>query len=120
MPGWLSLILCGFGFAALALAMPRHHEEVLGGKPPRRRQILYRAATIALFALSFALALQAWPNLAIAISAWLGLATVAAFSVAMLIRQIAERREPQRGKKPVRPARQPPAREAGARGDKAA
>ncbi|WP_157971156.1 DUF3325 domain-containing protein [Pseudogemmobacter bohemicus] len=120
MQGWLSLILCGFGFAALSLAMPRHHEEVLGGKPPRRRRILYRAAAIALLALSFALALQVWPNLTIAISAWLGLATVAAFAVAMLIRQIAERREPQRGKKPARPARPPAAVETAAKGDKAA
>ncbi|MBV4474488.1 DUF3325 domain-containing protein [Pseudomonas sp. B2M1-30] len=34
----LALLLCYAGFTALCLAMPRHHDELLGGKPSRRRR----------------------------------------------------------------------------------
>ncbi len=34
----LALLLCYSGFTALCLAMPRHHDELLGGKPSVRRR----------------------------------------------------------------------------------
>ncbi|MCX2542464.1 DUF3325 domain-containing protein [Pseudomonas sp. COW5] len=34
----LALLLCYSGFTALCLAMPRHHDELLGGKPSTGRR----------------------------------------------------------------------------------
>ncbi|UQS15791.1 DUF3325 domain-containing protein [Pseudomonas sp. HS6] len=34
----LAFLLCYAGFTALCLAMPRHHDEVLGGKPSVHRR----------------------------------------------------------------------------------
>ncbi|VDC22939.1 DUF3325 domain-containing protein [Pseudogemmobacter humi] len=82
---WLSLVLCYAGFVALALAMPRHHEELRGGKPGAAGQRLWRLAGAALLAASLWPALVWWPEAAIAVSAWLGMATVAAFALAMVL-----------------------------------
>lgn len=85
MYAWLSLILSYAGFIALALAMPRHFEELRGGKPGQGLKPLFRLAAIAFLGLSLLAALQAWPNGVIAVSAWLGLLTVAAFALAMVM-----------------------------------
>lgn len=34
----LALLLCYAGFTALCLSMPRHHDQLLGGKPTKRRR----------------------------------------------------------------------------------
>lgn len=34
----LALLLCYAGFTALCLAMPRHHDELLGQRPSERRR----------------------------------------------------------------------------------
>lgn len=89
---WLSLALCYAGFVALALAMPRHHEELRGTRPDPASRRPWRAAGAVLLALSLWPALAWWPNAAIAVSAWLGLATVAAFALAMVLAWSAPKR----------------------------
>lgn len=85
MAGWSSLILCTLGFVALALAMPRHHEQLFRGKASFRWQSACRLLALLLLGLSLALAGTAWDNAVIAASAWLGMATLAAFAVAMAL-----------------------------------
>ncbi len=82
---WLSLILCYAGFTGLALAMPRHHEELCGRKPGPRSRPFWRLAGWLGLGLSLIPALMSWANIPIALSAWLGLATVAAFALAMVM-----------------------------------
>ena len=82
---WLSLALCYAGFVALALSMPRHHEELRGGKFDAAGRWRWRAAGAGLLGISVWPALARWPNVPIAISAWLGIATVAAFALAMVL-----------------------------------
>lgn len=82
---WLSLALCYAGFVALALAMPRHHEELRGRKPDPAHRRPWQAAGAGLLVLSVWPAVLWWPNAAIAVSAWLGIATVAAFALAMVL-----------------------------------
>lgn len=41
---WLAFVSTLLGFAALALAMSRHHQQVCRGEPSRRRQGLLRMA----------------------------------------------------------------------------
>ncbi|NPD16989.1 DUF3325 family protein [Xinfangfangia sp. D13-10-4-6] len=82
---WASLILSYAGFTALALAMPRHHEELWGGKPgPLARRLWQAGGALALLA-SLILALATWPNAPVAVSAWAGLLTLAAFALAMVL-----------------------------------
>jgi hypothetical protein len=45
-------MLCYAGFTALCLAMDRHHQDVLGGKPGRARQWSLRLAGAALLGLA--------------------------------------------------------------------
>lgn len=46
----LGAMLCYPGFAALCLAMDRHHQDLLGGKPGKARQWSLRLAGVALLA----------------------------------------------------------------------
>lgn len=85
MAGWTSLILCTLGFAATALAMPRHHEQLFRARSGPGWQWVWRLLALSLLGLSLALACAAWGNVAIAASAWLGIATIAAFAVAMVL-----------------------------------
>ena len=82
MPGFLSLALAYLGFVALALAMPRHFAQLLGGKPAPWAPVVFRALGWALLALSLWPAVALW-RLGVGISAWLGLLSVAAFCVGM-------------------------------------
>lgn len=82
---WISLLLSYVGFLALALAMPRHHEEILGRKAVSRSRPVWRLTGAVLIALSLLPALRFWPDPAIGISAWLGLLTVSAFALAMAL-----------------------------------
>lgn len=85
MAGWFSLFLCILGFAALALAMPRHYEQLLFRKPAAGRQWVWRLLALVLLGLSVGLACMAWDNAIIAISAWFGMAAPAAFAVAIAL-----------------------------------
>lgn len=85
MYAWSALILSYAGFTALALAMPRHHEELRGGKPGEAAKHLFRLTGIVFLSLSFLGTMRAWSNPAIAVSAWLGLLTVSAFALAMVL-----------------------------------
>lgn len=60
MAGWFSLFLCILGFAALALAMPRHYEQLLFRKPAAGRQWVWRLLALVLLGLSVGLACMAW------------------------------------------------------------
>jgi len=84
--GLASALLAHAGFAALALAMDRHHRSMRAtrrGCPPRLRLALRAAGTLAL-ALSLATALRAWPTADGAV-AWFGLLTVAALALVLLL-----------------------------------
>lgn len=82
---WLSLVLCYLAFLALALAMPRHHEQLRGRKPGRGVVWLLRITGAVLLGLSAWPALIWWGNPAVAVSSWLGILSVAAFAVAMML-----------------------------------
>ena len=53
MTGWLSLLLCYAGFAALACAMPRHFAQITGRRGAPLRPRLWQGAGALLLALSF-------------------------------------------------------------------
>ncbi|KLJ02382.1 DUF3325 domain-containing protein [Luteimonas sp. FCS-9] len=87
----LATLLATAGFAALALAMDRHHAAVLGGAPgPGRRRALRWAGALAL-ALAACLCVRAWGAAQGAVGLW-GVASVAAAAVVLWLRW----REPQR------------------------
>lgn len=84
--GIAALLLAHAGFAALALAMDRHHRAMwvkTRGCPRQLRPILTTAGTLALAA-SLAAALRAWPPANGAV-AWFGLLTVAALALVLLL-----------------------------------
>ncbi|MBH3407312.1 DUF3325 domain-containing protein [Pseudomonas glycinae] len=58
----LPLLLCYSAFTALCLAMPRHHEELLGHKPSARRRQYLKLAGWLLLGLSLwaAVASKGW------------------------------------------------------------
>lgn len=51
----LGASLCYAGFSALCLAMDRHHQDLLGAKPGRRRQRVLRLAGVLLLAVALGL-----------------------------------------------------------------
>ncbi|RVT97804.1 DUF3325 domain-containing protein [Rhodovarius crocodyli] len=79
----LALGLAYPGFLLLALAMERHHRDLLGGVPlpPRRR--LYTASGWLLLGLSLLPCAALW-GWTFGVVAWLGVLAVAATTVAML------------------------------------
>jgi hypothetical protein len=81
----LSLALAYAGFAALCLAMERHHEQVFHSRriPPWRRR-LFQCAGWALLAASLLAAVQG-PGWALGLVVWTGLLTAAAMLLAMLL-----------------------------------
>lgn len=85
MQAWLSLLLCYAGFVALAMAMPRHHEQLRGAKPNPAFRRLWQALGVTGLTASLLASLAHWPDRTIAISAWTGIATVAAFALAMVL-----------------------------------
>lgn len=80
----LALTLAFAGFAGLSLSMDRHHRQVWRRTPARRASVLYRALGIALIGGALGAAAAAW-GLSVGIVAWLGLLTVAALAVALLL-----------------------------------
>ncbi|MDQ2106460.1 DUF3325 domain-containing protein [Azospirillum isscasi] len=79
-----SLCIAYAGFLALALAMDRHHEQILARRPSARASRLLGWVGWAVLALSLPPAIVAW-GWAIGLPAWLGLLTVAAAALALLL-----------------------------------
>lgn len=81
----LAICLAYAGFAALCLAMERHHREVFGSRriPPRRRLAL-RLAGWVLLAASFPACVAGW-GWAFGPVAWCGVLTAAALPVVLLL-----------------------------------
>lgn len=81
---WLAFVSSVAGFAALALAMSRHHKQVWRREPSRRRQFLLRLAGWALLLVSLGLckAHAGWSG---GLVWWFGLLTVAALLVAFAL-----------------------------------
>ena len=80
----LPLTLAYAGLPALALAMKRHHQAALGGKPPAARLRAFRVAGWALMALMVASCLRLWPT-GLALSMALGLVTLAGLPLVFLL-----------------------------------
>lgn len=79
-----SLTVAYLGFAGLALSMPRHFAQLRGGKPGAAAQQAFRALGWT------GLALSLWPSIAfwgpsIGITAWLGLLTVTALMLGLVL-----------------------------------
>jgi len=84
MPVWTSLAWAFPAFVALAVAMPRHQEELLGRELSTRSALAWRLAGAAGLGLALAACLQAW-SLSVGIAAWTGLLTFAAMLVGWLL-----------------------------------
>jgi len=81
---WLALVSSFTGFAALALALNRHHKQVWRREPSRRRQWVLRLAGWGLLLASLGLC-QAQVGWASGLVWWAGLLTVAALLVIFLL-----------------------------------
>ena len=79
-----ALVAALAGFAALGLAMHKHHRAVFGEPASRRLMIALRSTGWVLLALSFA-ASVAGSGWAVGPVLWLGLLTLAALAVALLL-----------------------------------
>lgn len=73
----LGLALAFSGFVGLSLAMARHHEQVFGYRPARRRALLLRWGGWLLLALAVAPCIAALGP-SVGLAAWAALLTVAA------------------------------------------
>lgn len=89
----LVLLLSLAGFAALALAMDRHHHARTGARPVKsRKRLLQLAGSLALI-LSFAASVAAW-GWAYGPIYWLGLLTAGAAPVLLALTYAPPRRKP--------------------------
>lgn len=94
-PVVLAILLAAAGFAALALAMDRHHAAVLGGTPtPARRRALCWAGGLALMLAAW-VCMHVWGPAHGAVGLW-GVATAGAATVLLWLRW----REPARTARP--------------------
>lgn len=84
MTAWMAWLLALPALVALSLAMEQNHEKVCAMPVARSAQWLWRAVGAALLLLSLALCLQTW-GASVAIAAWLGVLTMAALSVVLLL-----------------------------------
>lgn len=72
-------------FTALALAMDRHHEQMLGRrKVPPRQKLAFRAAGWLLLALSLRASVLGW-GWSLGSAIWLGLLTLSAITLILLL-----------------------------------
>ena len=78
------VLLCLAGLVALALSMPKHHRDLFGKAPPRMRSLALRVGSWAALAASFATAI-ADQGVSVGIVLWLGMVTITALAVAMLL-----------------------------------
>jgi hypothetical protein len=79
----IGLIMSVAGLAGLALAMSRHHSDVFGTAPTRRRKVL-RLAGWGLLALSLWPCLVAW-GLSIGLVTWAGMLTPGTLAVVLAL-----------------------------------
>lgn len=81
---WISLALCFSGFVALCLSVDRHHEQVLGKRPPVAvRQTLRLAGWLALLAAS-APCINLL-GISIGLALWAALLSIAALGQVLLL-----------------------------------
>jgi len=82
----IGLIMSVAGLAGLALAMSRHHSDVFGTAPTRRRRKVLRLAGWGLLALSLSLwpCLVAW-GLSIGLVTWAGMLTLGTLAVVLAL-----------------------------------
>lgn len=90
MTTWIAWLLAFPAFAALSLAMDAHHERVLGTTVLPRAQWLWRSAGVALLLASLAICWRHW-SASVAVAAWLGVLTLAALAVVLLLTYAAPR-----------------------------
>lgn len=81
---WIALGLALPAFAALSQAMERHHAQVVGVALSARAAWSWRAAGVLLLVLSLAVCLHTWGT-SVALAAWLGVLTLAAVAVALVL-----------------------------------
>ncbi|MBL27182.1 MAG: iron transporter [Rhodospirillaceae bacterium] len=100
-----ALALALSGFAALALAMDKHHRDLFGSPPPRGRAIALRAVGWVLLSMSLA-ASGASSGPSVGPVLWCGLMTVAAILVALVLTYgpSSRSRRKRAGAKPLRSA----------------
>ncbi|MBP5856548.1 DUF3325 domain-containing protein [Marivibrio halodurans] len=90
MTGGAALLPALAGFGVLALSMHRHHRDLVGHAPSRRRMLRLRCVGGGLLALSLAMrvAVAGW---AVGVVSWLGFLTVAALLVVLTLAWAARR-----------------------------
>jgi len=88
----LALLLCLTGFAALALAMDRHHHALVGVRPAKARKRWLQLAGTLVLILALVVSITAWGP-AYGPIYWLGLLTAGAAPV-LLALTYAPRRKP--------------------------
>jgi len=81
---WMALAVAYAGFAALGLAMDRHQPQLIGRTLAPRANRLCQLAGGLLLATSLALCMATWST-SVAIVGWLGLLTVAALALGVLL-----------------------------------
>lgn len=79
-----SLSLAFLGFVALALAMARHHEQMLGGRPDLRFRSGMRLGGALLLAVSAVPCVVAY-GWSVGLTWWLGVLTAAAMPLVLLL-----------------------------------
>jgi len=87
-PVTIALLLNLIAMTGLALAMPKHHQQLIQVPPTLWRKRTLRFIAIVLMSLSVVLVAQAW-GLAVGIVLWIGLLSLAAvLSVCLLNHQL--------------------------------
>ena len=87
----LALLLSAAGFAALALAMQRHHRDLFGRSPsPFRARALFIAGWVLLIAAMLpCIAASGW---AVGLTLWFGTVSITGFIVALTMTLAARRK----------------------------
>jgi hypothetical protein len=80
----LAFLLALFGFAALAIAMRRHHHDLFGVKPSRQRRLVLHAVGAVGLAVSYGHLCLAWGAVEGTID-WLCLASLAAIVIVVAL-----------------------------------
>ena len=84
MNAWIAGLLALPGFFALSQAMERHHAQVAGGDHAPAVAWCWRGVGVVLLLLALAVCLSGW-GASVAVAAWLGVLTLAALAVALLL-----------------------------------
>ena len=81
---WTMWLLCVPAFAALSLAMDKHHAQALNREMPEGQLWPWRIAGVVLLVLALVVSLHHW-GASVAVVAWLGSLTFAALLVGALL-----------------------------------